>query len=197
MEPGLKKVISGGESGVGRAALDSAISRLIYSWGGWVPKGRLAESGEIPDSYFEPQRVGCGLRECERGRPFTAKVRNIREADATLILRPSRIGGTLPDSLKTVIQTCRRNDKPYRIFDPYKTWKVPAAVRWICETNVKEGTDEQHEIQTLNVVGIKESKHPGIYDRTLIYMNDVLGFVSTYQIWGIKIWAPKRKPKAK
>jgi hypothetical protein len=46
----LKKIISGGQTGADRAALDAAI-RLGIPHGGWVPKGRLAEDGRLPDRY--------------------------------------------------------------------------------------------------------------------------------------------------
>jgi len=190
----LRKVISSGQAGVERAALDSAIRMPIYSWGGWVPKGRLAEDGEMPSSYFDVERIGCGLEECPRGRPSMARLRNIRDSDATLILRPARIGGTLPESIKLVIRSCRNLGRPYRILDPYKTARIPSAVRWICETNAKEGDDEEHqEIRVLNVVGLKESKHPGIYDRSLTFINDILSYTSVYKSWGIKIWAPSKR----
>jgi hypothetical protein len=46
----IKKIISGGQTGAERAALDVAI-RLNIPYGGWVPKGRLAEEGSIPERY--------------------------------------------------------------------------------------------------------------------------------------------------
>ena len=38
----VKKIISGGQTGVDQAALDVAI-KLGISHGGWIPKGRLTE----------------------------------------------------------------------------------------------------------------------------------------------------------
>jgi response regulator of citrate/malate metabolism len=46
----LKKIISGGQTGVDRAALDVAM-RLGIAHGGWIPKGRLAEDGPLPPHY--------------------------------------------------------------------------------------------------------------------------------------------------
>lgn len=195
---GLKRVISSGQTGVERAALDTAIKHLVYYWSGYVPRGRLAEDGEMEDSYFDVDRPGCGLTECDRSRTFTARHRNIRDSDATLILRSSTMGTKLPQGVKLIIKTCRKLEKPYRIFDPYKTGKVPAVVRWICETEL-EGDEpgETRKIHTLNVVGPKESDCQGIYDRTLIFFSDVLSYVSQYENWGIKIWALKHKPTRK
>ena len=192
---GLKKVISSAQTGVERAALDSAISRLMYSWGGWTPRGKLALDGDLSNSYFDGERADSGLKECDRGRPFAARYRNIRDSDATLIIR--KTGGVLPEGIKLVIQTCRKLEKPYKIFDPFKTYKVPAAARWVCELNLEE--DEEYDdrnIETLNIVGPNEESAPGIYARSFIYITDILSYVSIYQMWGIKIWAPKKtKPK--
>lgn len=46
----LEKVVSGGQTGVDRAALDVALE-LSIPCGGWCPKGRRAEDGTIPDKY--------------------------------------------------------------------------------------------------------------------------------------------------
>jgi len=46
----IKKIISGGQTGADRAALDVAI-KLNIPHGGWIPKGRLAEDGPLPDKY--------------------------------------------------------------------------------------------------------------------------------------------------
>ena len=46
----IQKIVSGGQTGVDRGALDAALS-LATPTGGWVPKGRLAEDGRVPDEY--------------------------------------------------------------------------------------------------------------------------------------------------
>jgi hypothetical protein len=46
----ITKIISGAQSGVDRAALDFALKFKI-SHGGWIPKGRLAEDGPLPEKY--------------------------------------------------------------------------------------------------------------------------------------------------
>jgi hypothetical protein len=46
----VKKIISGGQTGADRAALEFAIKHNIPH-GGWIPKGRKAENGRIPDIF--------------------------------------------------------------------------------------------------------------------------------------------------
>ncbi len=194
--PGLQRIISGAQTGVDRAALDSAISRAVYSWGGWVPKGRSAEDGQIPDRYFDPQdRLECGLQEHETSRDYRARtVKNIAESDATIILRFHGGGRVLGPGTKLTITTLRRAEKPYRIFDPSRIHSVPKAVQWICETTIPEG-DIERNIKILNVAGPRESGSPGIYEKTKVFLTDVFGYVFVYQKWGIKLWAPQKPTK--
>ena len=49
--PVLEKIVSGGQTGVDRAALDAALA-AGFPCGGWAPKGRMAEDGAIPKRYL-------------------------------------------------------------------------------------------------------------------------------------------------
>ena len=71
------KIISGGQTGVDRAGLVAAMSYCI-PFGGWVPKGRLAEDGAVPENFY-------ALRECDGGYRERTRA-NVDSADATLIL---------------------------------------------------------------------------------------------------------------
>jgi hypothetical protein len=46
----LAKIISGGQTGVDRAALDAALA-ADFPCGGWCPADRSAEDGPIPERY--------------------------------------------------------------------------------------------------------------------------------------------------
>lgn len=188
----LKKIISSAQTGVERAGLDAARKRFIF-WGGTAIKGRLAEDGEVPSVYFSKDKLGCGLEESDRGRGFAAKHKNIIDSDATLILRPASMGRTLPEGIKLIIKTCRNLERPYRIFDPYKEYRVPSASRWICETDIEVDDDLTKKIETMNVVGPSESNHAGVYEQTLIFMSDVIGYVNLFNREGIKVWSLKKK----
>jgi hypothetical protein len=82
----MQKIISGGQTGVDRAALDAAM-RLGISHGGWIPKGRLTEEGPLPDVYQ--------LEEMETtGYPERTE-QNVIDSDGTLLIsRGTPTGGT-------------------------------------------------------------------------------------------------------
>src|SRR5579883_263583 len=71
------KVISGGQAGADRAALDAALN-LGLAYGGWIPKGRWAENGSVPLKYES-------LRETESADVKERTARNVCDADGTII----------------------------------------------------------------------------------------------------------------
>jgi hypothetical protein len=82
-----REIWSGGQTGVDRAAWDAA-RELGLTTAGWVPRGRLAEDGPIPDVYP-------GLRETQSAEYAERTTGNVRDTDATLILhRGALTGGT-------------------------------------------------------------------------------------------------------
>src|SRR6266478_3657728 len=98
------KIISGGQTGVDRAALDVALKHGI-DCGGWCPAGRLDEFGRIPDRY--------PVKELEHGG-FEDRTRaNVRDSDATIVIYCGELrGGTA----KTV-QFCVEQKKPHELID--------------------------------------------------------------------------------
>ena len=82
----ISKIISGGQTGVDRAALDAAIE-LDIEHGGFVPKGRLSEDGSIPLKY--------NIIELENEDYSARTLKNVQYSDGTLILHKGEItGGT-------------------------------------------------------------------------------------------------------
>ena len=181
----LKKIISGGQTGVDRAALDSARLHTAFSWGGWCPKGRQAEDGQIRDEYFDADRLDSGMKEATSSRYAQRTRFNVRDSDATLIVVGSKL---VTPGTKMTMTFLRSAGKPYRRCDPYKTWTVPRIVQWICQPQQNGKT-----IEILNVAGTRATKAPGIYERTLQYLTDIFHLVTLYQRHGIEIWNPKRK----
>ena len=132
-------VISGGQTGVDRGALDAAIN-LGIPHGGWCPKGRLAEDGKISSKYQ--------LKETYSKMYAVRTRRNISQADATLIISPCPfIGGTL----LAVKETTRQN-KPLLVVYPTRTDYVLIS-EWLLT----------HKVSVLNVAGPRESEQPEIY----------------------------------
>lgn len=168
----LHRIISGGQTGVDLAALDAAREFGIYEWGGWCPKGRLREGGQIPDEYFDQGKNG--MQEAESSRYPQRTALNIRHSDATLILK----NGPMTMGTKLTITICRKKKRYYQIVDPYKAYHVKRAVKFIIE----------QDVGILNVAGPRETNKPGIYNQGKIFLRDVFHFVFQFQKWGIKIW---------
>lgn len=170
--------MSGAQTGVDLAALDSARKFGAYEWGGWCPKGRLYEDGELPDFYFNSDRARCGLRESDSSRYSQRTALNVRDSDATLILKH----GLITPGTKLTIKICRQKQKYYIICDPRKPQNVPKVVKFIVEQNV----------EVLNIAGPRERSRPGIYAQSKIFITDVIHMVFQFQQFGIKIWDPKQ-----
>ena len=98
----MKKIISGGQTGVDRAALDAGL-RYGIAVGGWCPAGRRAEDGQIPERY--------PLEELDSPDYAARTEKNVVAADATLILN----FGLLADGTKLTVRLARKNRKPYLV----------------------------------------------------------------------------------
>jgi hypothetical protein len=135
------RILSGGQTGVDRAALDAA-RELGLACGGWCPKGRWAEDGEIPRHY--------PLQETASTDPAKRTRANVRDADATLVLTD----GEPTDGTRLAMKVAGNLGKPLLCIDFTVGADIEAVRRWIDETGAK----------TLNVAGPRESNAPGIYE---------------------------------
>ena len=141
-----RRIVSGGQTGVDRAALDVAIA-MGLEHGGWCPAGRLAEDGEVPGHYQ--------LRETRSSEYPVRTQRNAVESDATLILYERKLkGGTL-----LTRRICKRFQKPFLALAMDQK-PVEEARCWLAE--------QQPEI--LNVAGPRESTSPGIFHRSMDFL---------------------------
>lgn len=150
--PPLEKIISGGQTGVDRAALDVALA-LGRAAGGFCPQGRRAEDGRIPARY--------PLRETE-SRTYAARTRrNVRAADATLVLtQQARTGGTA-----LTLRAARAAGTPSRhVRLPATPEELNATRQWLSGNGVR----------TLNVAGPRASEEPGVYDAVRAFLERVL-----------------------
>ena len=147
----LSKLISGGQTGVDRAALDIALAAGLPI-GGWCPKGRLAEDGMIPMTY--PLQETPSPQYAQRTRW------NVRDADASLILtRNEPTGGTA-----LTIHAARRLHKPYRVIDLTTKPDPHAVASWVSQAGMI----------VLNVAGPRESTCPGIYHEAFDWLQEML-----------------------
>ncbi|HZC78582.1 MAG TPA: putative molybdenum carrier protein [Ktedonobacterales bacterium] len=137
----LKKVVSGGQSGVDRAALDAA-GELGIARGGWCPRGRRAEDGPIPRRYR--------LAETPSGNYVQRTEWNVRDSDGTLIVNRGRLDG---GTLLTAELARGRYCKPLLIVQLGRRIRAERFQAWLARNRVR----------VLNVAGPRESKRPGIY----------------------------------
>ena len=100
----MLKIVSGGQTGVDRAALDCALQRGI-DCGGWCPEGRLAEDGRIPPAYPVTELPGGGYPERTR--------KNVQDSDGTVIIYLGELSG---GTEKTLLY-CLDEGKPYLLLD--------------------------------------------------------------------------------
>jgi hypothetical protein len=149
-------VVSGGQTGVDRAALDAARAAGLPI-GGWCPRGRLAEDGPIPAEY--------PLRETPSDDYAERTEWNVRDADATLVLTRGRPS---PGTALT-IELARRLDRRLLVLD-LRDSPDPTALA----TFVREG-----EIAVLNVAGPRESQSPGIGQEARAFLERAFRLVTS------------------
>lgn len=146
----FSRIVSGGQTGVDRAALDFALANGIEH-AGWCPKGRRAEDGVLDEKY--------NLHETPR-RDYRQRTRwNVRDSDGTLIIvNHDFSGGT-----RYTFEVARKLGKPL--------WKVEFGE----EGKEKEVLDwlESNDIQVLNVAGPRASSEPEIYAVTRELLENV------------------------
>jgi hypothetical protein len=136
----VERLVSGGQTGADRAALDLAIERGIPH-GGWCPRGRRAEDGAIDSRYALTETPSRGYEQRTRW--------NVRDSDGTLIVSrdPALTGGSAYTA-----RAAERLGRPCRHAHPGAD--DPQALRaWL----------EAARIRTLNVAGPRASTDPGIY----------------------------------
>jgi hypothetical protein len=141
MYPTPERIVSGGQTGADRAALDWAIEHGIKH-GGFCPRGRKAEDGIIPERYRLIQTRLADLRE--------RTAANVKAGDATLVfIGTSKLGG----GSRVTVDFCISLNKPHLIVTPKTT--VDQVAQFLTT----------HQPKVLNVAGTRASKSPDIYKR--------------------------------
>jgi Circularly permutated YpsA SLOG family len=147
----ISRIVSGGQTGVDRAALDVALA-LGLPCGGWCPRGRRAEDGPIAVHY--------PLLETPSAEFAQRTEWNVRDADATLVLTRGRpAGGTA-----LTIALARRLGKPLLVLDLARAPDPRVAQRFL----------ERERAAVLNVAGPRESQQPGVQQQARRFLEAVL-----------------------
>lgn len=142
-------ILSGGQTGVDRAALDWALAADI-AHGGWCPRGRTAQDGPLPERYKLKETEATGYSQRTR--------MNVRDADATLIIHHGPlVGGT-----RLTLRFTDEMNKPVRMVDLSKDWPSQS-------TQVQAWWTEMG-LNSLNMAGPSEERVPGIYALALEFL---------------------------
>ncbi len=140
----LGRIVSGGQTGVDRAALDTAVA-LGIPYGGWCPHGGWAEDLLHPPGVLTAYPELC---ETSSDDPAERTVWNVRDSDATLVLIPA---GVVSAGTMLTVLTAQRLGRPLLVADPKD---VDAIRAWVAELPAST---------VLNVAGPRESEAPGVY----------------------------------
>lgn len=151
----IEKIVSGGQTGADRAALDVAI-RLGIPHGGWVPKGRITEAGPLPDIYQ--------MRETPTVDYAERTERNVLDSDGTVIVSHGSLdgGSALTEAL------AGKHDRLHLHLNMDRLSVHDAAgllQRWI----------EGNGIRVLNIAGPRASRDPNIYRVTTAVLETLFG----------------------
>lgn len=167
-EMSLIKIVSGGQTGVDRGALDAALA-AGFPCGGWCPGDRAAEDGPIPERYpMSSLPVLCHM-DVGTARPVGGQYRqrtlkNVQDSDGTAILFSQKLSG----GTKLTRDLCIREKKPFVVLDATQISESAAAaaiVRFV----------EENEIQVLNVAGPRANGWPEGYAFALGVVGGVIG----------------------
>ena len=150
----LAKIVSGGETGVDRGALDAALA-VGFPCGGWCPADRGAEDGLIPERYPLTPLPGIGYRRRTR--------QNVIDSDGTIIMfYESLKGGT-----RLTRNLCALEKKPFLVLDA-RPMAAPAAAAAAIEFVEKKA------IRVFNVAGPRASGWPQGHDFALAVVGELI-----------------------
>ena len=140
-----KKIISGGQTGIDRGALDACLS-AGFPVGGWCPKGRQAEDGRIDKKY--------PLQETNDSRYEIRTRLNVKDSDGTLIIAPEITisGGTL-----LTVKVAEELNKPFLVIVIVKGSEAELTDKILSWMN-------KFDIKILNIAGPRQSEWSEAYN---------------------------------
>jgi hypothetical protein len=140
----LITIISGGQTGADRAALDFARS-AGFAHGGWCPRGRRAEDGPIPDCYLLQETPSPDYPQRTRW--------NVRDSDATVVLS---ISANLRGGSALTLALAGRLQKPFLHLAQGDFESIAAAAKRLNRFL------EEHAVRRLNIAGSRASQEPAV-----------------------------------
>jgi len=152
------KILSGGQTGVDRAALDAAVAKKLPI-GGWCPKGGWAEDLPEPPGLLAPYPQ---LRETPQAEPGQRTQWNVRDADRLMVL-VDRAGIVVSPGSRAARDFAIRLGKPHIVLDLDATDARARARAFLGEGG-----------SSVCIAGPRESEAPGIYAKTRAFLNAVL-----------------------
>ncbi|MFO7821052.1 MAG: putative molybdenum carrier protein [Lentisphaeria bacterium] len=159
------KIVSGGQTGADRAALDVARENNIPH-GGWCPKGRWAEDGALPSVY--------NLTETATRRVIVRTRQNVIDSDATVVFTFGPPGGGSRATL-AIAEELKRPCFHADLSRPDEPALVHEMKAWV--TSIQERRSQAvtpHNPLVLNIAGSRESTAPGIYQRVKKMLSDMI-----------------------
>ena len=147
----IERIVSGGQTGVDRAALDVALL-LDIPCGGWCPRERKAEDGTIAERY--------PLQETRSSDYRQRTLANVLSSDGTLILHSGRLAG----GTALTLRLAKRVRKPCCVVDLGASPSPNDTLSWI----------RRYKIRVLNVAGPRESQARGISLRAHRWLLDLM-----------------------
>lgn len=157
----IREIVSGGQTGVDRAALDIAIEFKIPH-GGWCPYERRSEDGIIPKKYNLKEAPAPTLeKRLDPNAIYKKRTElNAMDSDGTLIIvKDAPMGGAL-----YTIEMAEKHKKPYLIFNLSSNPEIGDAVNWIIKNNIHK----------LNVAGPRASQTTDIYNSAYSILHQLL-----------------------
>ncbi len=148
------RIVSGGQTGVDRAALDAAMAQGV-AVGGWCPESRQAEDGPIPANY--------PLKELKGGGYAERTLKNVVDSDGTVIIFFDELSG----GTKLTRDYCVAEVKPHILIDG-ADYTSDSAVMLLSDFIFA------NHIRKLNVAGPRASKDNRVYDYVYIVIYQLL-----------------------
>ena len=157
------KIVSGGQTGVDRGALEAAVA-LGLEFGGWAPHGWIAEDGTIPAQYRAKMRERPSAGSIAQDYRERTKA-NVRDSHATLILVDSLpLSGGTRLTEKTAVSMMRS----HKVIALSAANAQDEALKWLRQFLGMSSA------LTQNVAGPRESKAPGIQARAKAFLEELL-----------------------